>query len=113
MDVGTTRAAYTREGGKMAKEVWKFPLPITDYPKIEMPIGAIPMHVAQQHNQNFLWALIDPENGIEERAFRLVGTGHRIEDDELFGAEYVGTFLMMDGVLVFHVWAYPGVPAAV
>ena len=86
------------------KIVYKYALyPITDYITILLPTGAHVLHVAEQNGQPHLWALVDPNAEPEERTFRIAGTGHKITaHPELF--DYVGTFQMLGGSLVFHVF---------
>ena len=87
------------------KGIWKFRLPIEDYPSIEMPVGAKPLFVAEQNAEPFLWALVDPDDkqeATEIHRFRVVGTGHRLEDRE--AGSYVGSLILQGGLLVFHVF---------
>lgn len=83
--------------------VWKYALEATDWQTIEMPGGAEVLTVQVQHGEPVLWALVDPDNELMERTFRMAGTGHR--NLAYFGlGRYVGTFQLEDGGLVFHVW---------
>ena len=85
-------------------KVYKYPVPIDDYFYLALPTGARVLHVEAQGDNPVLWALIDPdEEGLENRRFRLVGTGHPIDErpEEL---KHVSTFLMAEGRLVWHVF---------
>jgi hypothetical protein len=86
-----------------ARTVWKFPVPFPgpDAFTIEMPAGAEVMAVHMQHGQPQMWALVDPSRPAEARRFRIAGTGHPINEQI---EQYVGTFLMYEGELVFHVF---------
>lgn len=84
------------------RTVWKFELPIVDNPAVEMPVGANVLHVETQRNVPRIWALVDPEAKAEHRAFRLLGTGRPRHADEL--GRFIGSFMMHDGVLVFHLF---------
>lgn len=62
--------------------IYKYDLPISDYPVVEMPVGAIIMSIQSQNDGVFIWALIDKqEEGREYREFVVFGTGHPIEED--------------------------------
>lgn len=83
-------------------QVWKFRIPIEDDFLIEMPSGSKPLHVGVQADQPFLWALTDPKQPASKFQFKLCGTGH--PRDDLFGFEHIGTFMLHDGALVFHLF---------
>ena len=79
----------------MNTTIWKFALtqetPVSvgvDFP-IRMPAGATLRYVDMQRNALYLWAEVDPDAELEERAFTVRGTGHWIFDAERFN--YVGT----------------------
>lgn len=86
------------------KRVYKYPLTITDFVTISMPIGAKILRVDVQNEKPYIWALVDPDAVKETRCFRIAGTGHEIEDDHC--DSYVGSFMLMNGALVFHVFEY-------
>jgi len=48
-----------------------------------------------------LWAYVDPTEPRVTRKFRIIGTGHPIATDP---GDYIGTFQMGGGALVFHVF---------
>lgn len=50
-----------------------------------------------------MWALIPDTNAeiVQERTFSIYGTGH---EHESISGEYVGTFQLQGGALVFHVF---------
>ena len=83
--------------------VWKFPIPFADTFSIDMPAGAKLLHVAEQHRDVCLWALVNPTATKEPRYFRIAGTGHPIDtsDQQL---QHVGTWLMESGRVVFHLF---------
>jgi hypothetical protein len=85
----------------MTLHIWKFPLEVTDLAVVRMSIAARVLCVQVQQDFPMLWALVDPDQPTEERRFRVIGTGHRIDDS--LGA-YVGTFQLANGRLVFHVF---------
>lgn len=85
----------------MSASVWKFPLPIADDVVLEMPVGARVLAVDTQHETICLWALVDPDAETQQRGFCVRGTGHPFTGSE---GEYLGTAMLRDGVLVFHVF---------
>jgi hypothetical protein len=89
-------------------KIWKFRIPLQDAIQIEMPKGAKVLAVQTQHqdardvyNGPYLWAMVNPEAAQEIRQFRLVRTGHPIEEKNLI---YIGTFQLQDGEVVFHLF---------
>lgn len=89
--------------------IWKFQLaeklelegesPLVQ--RFEMPIGAKLLTIQLQRGNPCLWALIDPlEKKLTSRKIVTYGTGHAIE----LGLEYVGTYQLLDGALVMHVF---------
>lgn len=75
---------------------------------VTMPRGAKILKVAEQRMRICVWALIDTDETVtERRTFHVVGTGQEIcEPPSFYGGrmEHVGTFLMMDGDYVWHVF---------
>ena len=85
------------------KRVYKYPLDIQDEVIVMMPKGARVLSVQVQNGRPCLWAAVDPnEMTLEERRFRIAGTGHPIQDDVVDG--FIGTIQMYDGRLVFHLF---------
>jgi hypothetical protein len=85
--------------------IWKFPVALTDEFTITMPRKARPLTVQVQDGAPYVWALVDPGWVRVQRRFRLAGTGHPIEDAGLW--QYVGSFQLRDGALVFHLFVWP------
>ncbi len=86
----------------MAQTIWKFPLAMTVQQKVSMPVGARILHVGTQGDSVCLWALVDPSRDTNDRTILVAGTGHPIE---MNGADdYIGTFMLHGGTLVFHVF---------
>jgi hypothetical protein len=86
-----------------SKTVWKYPLSVDDEQFIEMPANAHILCVQTQRGRPCLWALVDPTNQPETRKILIAGTGHVRE--ELWGlVNYIGTFQLDYGQLVFHVF---------
>ena len=83
-------------------KIFKWPLQTTDFQEIEMPIGAEILCVQMQHGRPQVWALVDETNVTENRSFITCGTGNPVPENI---GEYIGTYQIENGVLVFHVFA--------
>ena len=81
------------------KTIWKWTLQIET--TIDMPHGAKVLSVQMQHGKPQLWALVDPGAKKYPRTFHVHGTGHDLPDEP---GQYVGTFQMNGGGLVFRVF---------
>lgn len=82
------------------KTIWKWEL--EPHTKISMPKDAKILCVQMQGRNPQLWALVDPLVKEKEiRQFNTYGTGNNIPDQP---GEYIGTFQMESGSLVFHVF---------
>jgi len=85
------------------KRVYKYPLDIQDEVVVMMPKGARVLSVQVQNGRPCLWAAVDPNKmTLEERWFRIAGTGYPVEDSII--ENYIGTVQMYEGKLVFHVF---------
>jgi hypothetical protein len=80
------------------KEVWKFPLELTDAQIVQMPDGAKPIFVGIQNGMPHVWAEVNAMLAPESKVFYTHGTGHPIPSDRA----YVGTY--MHGPFVWHVY---------
>lgn len=85
----------------MEKTIWKFTFEPRDDIEIEMPKEAEVLAVQTQHGQPCIWALVNSKAEKETRRFRMAGTGHPINDKL---GKYIGTFQMMSGQLIFHLF---------
>jgi hypothetical protein len=84
----------------MAKTIWKFQLAIFDTQVIKVPLGSKLLTIQSQGGNACLWVLCDGNNPlIEQRKIALYGTGHLLPDK---CGEYIATFQMGGGALVFH-----------
>ena len=80
------------------RTVYKWPISdVRDEIVLDMPEGAEVLTFRMQYDVPTLWALVDPEAEIVPRHFRLAGTGHPIDEDEL---GYIGSVQLMD--MEFH-----------
>lgn len=82
--------------------VWKFPLEVTDHVDVVMPVGAKLLNVEGQGEKGCVWALVDPDAPREVRRLRIAGTGHVLTAEET--EKYIGSFQLLHGALVFHVF---------
>ena len=83
------------------KTIWKYELETTDKQTVKMPYGAKILTVQIQNETPCLWCLVVPNYILEEREIQIIGTGHDIND---LGGEYIGTYQLREGNLVFHVY---------
>lgn len=81
--------------------IYKYPLLILDEQDIEMPMGSGIMSVQMQNGQPCLWAFVNTDNTPVKRKIQIRGTGHSCKGV----GEYISTFQMKDGELIFHAFA--------
>lgn len=84
------------------KKIYKYPVEVADVQTILLPLGAQILTVQEQNGQPYIWAIVNPETDSEPRRFRLYGTGYNIETDNVL--KYIGTFQLLCGRLVFHLF---------
>ena|SRR3990167_1521811 len=98
--------------------VLKYQIPVEDNFSIELPKGYKILTVQAQsiyvgnmlanpyEETAMLWVLVNPEEKEKETVqFLLAGTGHEIEMEKYpLGMEYINSFQMKDGKLVFHLF---------
>lgn len=87
--------------------IWKFEIAeITDRFTLDMPKGASILTVQIQNDMPSVWACVDSEQDIERRYFEIVGTGNPFpkENDEDIDRQYIGTFQLHEGKIVFHLF---------
>lgn len=77
--------------------IHKYEVSITASQIIEMPDCALIMTIQRQNGKLSLWAQVNTENEPKPRKIIVVGTGHRIENQNLL---YITT--IQDGDLVWH-----------
>jgi len=86
--------------------VWKFEMP--EFVKLhgdafvlKMPKEAQILTVQVQYGKPCIWAVVDPTAPVEERKFRIAGTGHNLQYDLM---RYIGTFQLSEGKFIGHVF---------
>lgn len=86
----------------MKKTIWKFTIESLNDNVIEIPKGGQILSMQVQGRLPQLWVLVDPTAEKEKRTFRIHGTGHDVPDADKLN--FIGTFQMHEGSLVFHVF---------
>lgn len=93
----------------MAKTIWKVEIKGRGRP-VSMPVGALVLDAQVQLRRLFprlswlflyIWFECDPDAPREERVFKAYGTGSKLPDNP---GEYVRTFQLEGGALVFHLY---------
>ena len=88
-------------------QIYKYNFEVEGEVNIPMPKGAHVLTVQVQYNKPCLWAIVDPGQPTETRSFRIFGTGHEI-DIEIPHHRYIGTFQMLDGQFIGHLFENSG-----
>lgn len=82
------------------RTIYKYRIPVEDTVTVEMPRGAVIVHVASdRHGTLAVWAIVDTGQPGERRAIYVRGTGHPLPDAR---SRYIAT--VEDGPLVWHVF---------
>ncbi len=81
--------------------IWKWQIEVTDQQHILAPVGAKFLDVQMQNGECCIWALCDEHAENKPRKIAIYGTGNPVPDDP---GEYIATFQMSGGALVFHVF---------
>lgn len=82
--------------------IWKFPLEVTDRQELRLPVASKILTVQTQRGVPCLWALVNEETAANSlRKIAIYGTGNPLPDNP---GEYIATFQMHGGDLVFHVF---------
>jgi len=88
------------------KTVWKYGVHTAPVQEIYIPEFATPLCLMQQKGKMFMWCEVDKTRRRHYRQLFVVMTGAEVPAE---AHEYVGTFQMLDGDLVFHVYLDAGV----
>lgn len=97
----------------MTHTVYRYPLQIVDEQVVPMPRGAEILTVAKRegsqvmfgvgsHEAVEMWALVNPDEPMEDRRIRVAGTGHLLPDVDTL--QFLGSVQIAAGQLVFHVF---------
>jgi len=82
--------------------IYKYPFDVSDSVSITMPSEAKILCVQMQDKTPCLWAMVNPTGVIETRYFKVIGTGHKVDQPE--NLIYIGTFQELDGLLIWHLF---------
>lgn len=93
----------------MSQRIYKYSLRVTDIQEIELPIDAKILSIQTQREEPCLWALVETENKNQVRVIEIIGTGNPIEEVTDSTREFIATFQMRGGEVIFH--AFELVPA--
>jgi hypothetical protein len=80
-------------------EIWKFPVSLGGVSVVEMPKDAKILSFQAQGPELCLWALVSPDSVMEQRAFKIYGTGHSITGNP---GTFIGT--TQQGPFVWHLF---------
>lgn len=84
------------------KTIWKYPAAFGHFVR-DLPKGAHVLAIQAQGDHPQMWALVDQEaTEAESREFLVVGTGKAYESKFWNDLNYIGTFQMEDGALIWH-----------
>lgn len=86
------------------KTIYKYSFEVTDEFVIEMPEGARILAVQAQYDYPHVWATVDTDLPMEERKFRILGTGKPIGINNTEELVYIGTFQLHKGTFVGHLF---------
>lgn len=74
------------------KTIWKYSVEFIDEFEIYMPSGAYILDVQVQDCVPRMWAMVDTEQALVARKFKLFGTGNTVDLTHEYNWEYIGTF---------------------
>lgn len=81
--------------------IWKWDLELVGQQRVNMPIGTKLLAAQLQRGELKIWGLCNEAYPLKSRVISVYGTGNPMPDDP---GEFVGTFQMSGGSLVFHVF---------
>ena len=91
------------------RRIYKYTLETTDVQRVKIPklVGAKSfkeqvLKIDVQKGNPCVWCLVDVEEEEQEVAIRIVGTGNPMP--LLTKEDYLGSYMLYDGELVFHVF---------
>lgn len=86
------------------KTIYKYPLTLESFTEVAMPVEAEILDIQMQYDVICIWALVDPENRLVTRKFRIFGTGHPIEMKDLDSLVYLKTVKTRTELFIWHVF---------
>lgn len=84
--------------------IYKYDIPKGGYFELELPVGAKILTTQVQYEIPRIWVLGDTEEKFEVRYFKLIATGRNYKIDPNKIKQYIGTFQMEEGALIFHLF---------
>ena len=85
--------------------VWKFPLEYSEeIIELQLPEQARIIHTDHNNGKPCLWALVKPNNPLETRKFRILGTGQECTLKDSAQLIYIGTLKGLGGGLFVHIF---------
>lgn len=93
------------------KTIWKFELTPNRIQSLPIPIGGQILTVQNKgENAPLMWVLVDPDMPLQDRYLGIYTTNTAVPDNP---GRYIGTFLLFDGTLEFHLFEMDDPPAEV
>lgn len=92
----------------MNNTIWKFELETKDNQTIQIPKDAEILTAQIQKGKLCLWVLVNPELEKEDRNFEVFGTGHKMPLVQNIIRNYISTYQLQGGNLVFHLFERVG-----
>lgn len=83
-------------------KIYKYKLSVRDEQIISLPEGYKILYIAVQYDDPCIWALVDPTNQPVDVKFITYGTGYEIDETEFL--DYIGSYQLMNGRFVYHVF---------
>lgn len=85
--------------------IYKYEVPLGDTFNLKLPRGAEVIHFNSQNDIMQLWAKLDTDAELENRFFRLAGTGHNLlYMTQGYDLHYIGSAKLYDDALIFHLF---------
>ena len=86
------------------KSIYKYILQDADVQSVSMPEGAKILCVQVQYGAACLWAEVDTDKPSVDRTIEMFGTGYEMRCDMGIERQYIGSYQLIGGALVFHVY---------
>lgn len=84
------------------KTIYKYSFDVADEVSLNMPRGAEFLSIQVQKQRPTMWFLVDDSEELEEKRFRIYGTGFVLDNE--VAQFYRGTFQLVAGTFVGHVF---------
>ena len=94
------------------KTIWKFPITNLDRTTLQVPFDGFNsfneqvLYCEVQSNVPCLWVKVDTEQPTREVNVFVFGTGHNVDMVAEMGMSHVGSFMLLNGNFVGHMFAY-------